>query len=305
MIPLCSPKEAKLPTALALGSFDGLHSGHRRVIDMVTDGTCGIPTVVSFWPHPREILYKETRLRIDLPSEKTFLLEAIGVKQLVLVPFDEALAMLTAEEFVNQVLINTLQAKQISVGENFRFGRHRQGDVLTLKKIGLEKGIKISIVPILEDKQGRMSSSRIRSALKEGELNVAKDLMGRAYRFRGQVVKGKGIGKTIGWPTANLRVDGRKFLPALGVYAAWAWIQNQNTRFSAVMNLGPQPTVDPSSPSAVEVHLLDQTINLNGLELVVEPVQRLRGQKRFNSLADLSHQIDLDAKSAKSYLNNF
>jgi len=302
LIPLCSPKQALLPTALAVGSFDGLHAGHRRVIEMVTQNTPGIPTVVSFWPHPREVLYGETRLRLDLPSEKTSLLEPLGVKQLVLVPFDPALAALTPEKFVNQILIETLQAKRIAVGENFRFGRNREGNVYTLQKIASYAGIEVSIAPILEDSEGRMSSSRIRSALKEGDLETAEKLMGRSYRFQGNVVSGRGLGRGLGWPTANLQIDGRKFLPVQGVYAAWVWIPQKKTPFSAVMNLGPQPTVDPTSPSAVEVHLLDIEIDLTDKELIVEPVQKLRSQKRFASLEELSNQIGLDAKLARTIL---
>ena len=302
MIPLCSPKQAFLPTALALGSFDGLHAGHRRVIEMVTQNTPGIPTVVSFWPHPREVLYGETRLRLDLPSEKTSLLEPLGVKQLVLVPFDPALAALTPEKFVNQILLETLQAKRIAVGENFRFGRNREGNVYTLQELALASGIEVFVAPILEDSEGRMSSSRIRSALKEGDLETAEKLMGRAYRFQGHVVSGRGLGHGLGWPTANLQVNGRKFLPVQGVYAAWVWIPHKETPFSAVMNLGPQPTVDPTSPSAVEVHLLDIEIDLADKELIVEPVQRLRSQKRFANLEELSNQIGHDVKLARTIL---
>ena len=271
---------------------------------MVTNNSYGIPTVVSFWPHPREVLYGETRLRLDLPSEKTALLAPIGVEQLVLVPFDHSLASLTPEKFVNQILLQTLQAKQIAVGANFRFGRDRKGDAFCLQKLAAASGIEVSVVPILEDSEGRMSSSRIRSALKEGKLEVAKQLMGRAYRFCGKVVSGKGLGRGLGWPTANLQVDGRKFLPGLGVYAAWVWATEIGKPFAAVMNLGPQPTVDPMSPSAVEVHLLDQEIDLIGEELSVEPVYRLREQKRFPNLEALSKQIGLDAKSAKSILQH-
>ena len=302
MIPLCSPKQALLPTALALGSFDGLHSGHRRVIEMITNNPPGIPSVVSFWPHPREVLYGETRLRLDLPSEKTSLLNPLGVEQLVLVPFDNSLAALSPEEFVNQILLQTLQAKRIAIGENFRFGKNRKGDAYSLQKLGRALGIEVSIVPIFKDSEGRMSSSRIRSALNKGELSIAKKLMGRPYRFRGKVITGRGLGCQLGWPTANLQVDGRKFLPGLGVYAAWAWRNHLETPFPAVMNLGPQPTVDPSSPSAVEVHLLNQNIDLVEEELLVEPIEKLRDQKRFANMEELSEQIRLDANLAKSIL---
>ena len=289
---------------MALGSFDGLHAGHRRVIASVTetDHLPAIPTVVSFWPHPREVLHGEPRLRLDLPNEKLELLEPLGIQQLVLVPFNRQLAQLSAADFVEQVLLNGLKARQIAVGANFRFGRGREGDTNTLRQLAEAAGVKVSVLPLLEDAGGRMSSSRIRKALSNGDLQTASALLGRPYRFRGTVVRGRGLGRDLGWPTANLQVDGRKFLPGLGVYAARAWTQGDGEALPAVMNLGPQPTVDPNSPSAVEVHLLDRRIELVGQELVVEPVERLRGQQRFSGLDELSAQIGKDADAARQRL---
>jgi riboflavin kinase/FMN adenylyltransferase len=149
-----------------------------------------------------------------------------------------------------------------------------------------------------------MSSSRIRSALEQGALAQAEALLGRPYRFQGKVVRGRGLGREIGWPTANLQVDGRKFLPGLGVYAAWVQLDGMGDVMPAVMNLGPQPTVDPNSPSAVEVHLLDRSLELEHRELVVEPVHRLRGQQKFNGLQELSAQIGHDAEAARQLLRN-
>ncbi len=302
MISVCSPLQARLPTALALGSFDGLHAGHRSVISKIINKKVGVPTVVSFWPHPREILYGESRLRLDLPSEKSLLLEPLGIEQLVLVPFNIALASLSAEEFFNQILIKNLQAKQIAVGANFRFGKNREGDPFTLIKLGEKSKVEIIIVDILEDNQGRMSSSRIRSALKSGDLKITNNLLGRSYTFTGKVVPGKGLGKQIGWPTANLQVDGRKLLPGAGVYAVLAKESDAQIFVPAVMNLGLQPTIDPSAPSATEVHLLNKEVNLEGKELIIEPVEKIRNQKKFESIQDLSDQIKLDSEKALSIL---
>ena len=303
LIPLCSPQDARRPTALALGSFDGLHAGHRRVIGQAIDGAAAVPTVVSFWPHPREVLFGEARLRLDLPSEKLKLLQPLGIEQLVLVPFTRELSRLSAEEFVNTVLLDTLQAQRIAVGANFRFGNNRSGDADVLQRVAAARGVEVLVTEIVEDGNGRMSSSRIRAALESGDLDTAKTLLGRAYRFQGRVVRGRGLGRELGWPTANLQVDGRKFLPALGVYAAWAWVDGSDQPLAAVMNLGPQPTVDPTSPSAVEVHLLDRSMELEGRQLMVEPVQRLRGQQRFSGLEELSAQIGRDADLARSLLS--
>jgi len=302
VISLLTPSEVKEPTSLAIGSFDGLHEGHRTLIKSVVNEYEYTPTIASFWPHPREILYKETRLRLDLPSEKLPLLENLGIEQLVLIPFNLKLSRLSAEEFLKNILINQLQARTISVGENFRFGYKRSGDINTIKNYIKNKNMKLNIVPILKDKEGRISSSRVRNLLLQSDLVKAKALLKRPYSFSGKVVKGKGIGKKIGFPTANLQIDGRKFLPGEGVYAAWTREINSGNIFPSVMNLGPQPTINPLSPSAVEVHFIDRNINLYDLELLVEPIQMLRTQIKFSNIEELSKQISKDKALAKKIL---
>jgi riboflavin kinase/FMN adenylyltransferase len=317
LIPLLTPAEALRPTAIALGSFDGLHPGHRRVIAAALGGppaardeaglvSAAVPTVVSFWPHPREVLHGEPRLRLDLPGEKIELLEPLGIRQLVLVPFTRELAQLSPEQFVRGVLHEQLQAVRVAVGANFRFGVGRSGSADDLAILAAPLGIAVSVLPMLHDASGRLSSSRIRSALAAGDLAEAARLLLRPYRFSGQVVRGRGLGRGLGWPTANLRVDGRKFLPREGVYAAWAWPERQGVAegppLAAVMNLGPQPTVDPNAPSAVEVHLLGRDLDLSGRWLRVEPVAWLRAQCRFADLASLARQINADAEQASRLL---
>ncbi len=314
LIPLRAPEEAQRPTAVALGSFDGLHAGHRRVIAAVTgsagsagraeDGGLGpalVPTVVSFWPHPREVLFGDTRLRLDMPSEKLELLEPLGIRQLVLVPFTPQLAALSPEAFVAEVLVGQLQAGRVAVGENFRFGAGRSGDTALLQELGARHGLAVQVVPTLRDDEGRLSSSRIRRALAAGDLAAAEALLQRPYRFGGRVVRGRGLGRELGWPTANLQVDGRKLLPLEGVYAAWARV-NGGEPLAAVMNLGPQPTVDPTAPSALEVHLLGRQLELEGSELSVQPVALLRRQQKFESLEALCAQIAADAQRAGDLL---
>ena len=302
LIPLRSPQDTQRPTAIALGSFDGLHQGHRRVIAAVTGAAARaaglVPSVVSFWPHPREVLHGDTRLRLDLPAEKLELLEPVGIEQLVLVPFDPALAALTPEAFVEQVLVGQLAAGIVAVGENFRFGKGRSGDTAALIALGQRYGLAVEVLPMLWDGPERVSSSRIRRALAAGDLEEARRLLERPYRFSGQVVQGRGLGRKLGWPTANLQVDGRKFLPLEGVYAAMASVAGAPP-VPAVMNLGPQPTVDPMAPSAVEVHLLDRSMELVGQELRIEPLKLLRTQCAFANVQALSAQIGADAEAAR------
>ncbi len=298
MISLISPSEVKNPTSIGIGSFDGLHAGHRKLIESVVQENQYTPTIASFWPHPREVLYNETRLRLDLPEEKLPILEELGIEQLVLIPFNKKLSKLSAESFLKDILIDQLQAKNICVGANFRFGYRRSGDVNTIKNIIKDSNIKLKMISILEDRGGRLSSSRIRSLLQKGDLKNAFKILKRAYNFKGKVVKGKGIGKNIGFPTANLEIDGRKFLPGEGVYAAWARVENSTQKIASVMNLGCQPTIDPLLPSAVEVHLIDKDINLYDLHLLVEPVEKIRSQIQFKNIDKLSIQIRKDIDNA-------
>ncbi len=304
MISLITPSEVKNPTSIAIGSFDGLHAGHRRLIDSVVKEKKYTPTIASFWPHPREVLYNETRLRLDLPEEKLPILEDLGIEQLVLIPFNEQLSKLSAENFIKDVLVNQLQAKNISVGANFRFGFKRSGDVNTIKNVIKNMDIKLQIIPILKDNEGRVSSSRVRELLQKSDLNNAYKILNRAYSFKGKVVEGKGIGKKLGFPTANLEIDGRKFLPGEGVYAAWTTIENSPHKIASVMNLGSQPTIDPQLPSAVEVHLINQNINLYDLNLLVEPVEKLRSQIQFGNIDQLSIQIKKDRDNAQKILKS-
>ena len=305
MISLISPSEVKNPTSIAIGSFDGLHAGHRNLIKSVVEENEYTPTIASFWPHPREVLFNETRLRLDLPEEKLPILEHLGIEQLVLIPFDKKLSKLTAENFIKDILINQLQAKNISVGANFRFGFKRSGDINTIKHVIKDMDIKLKIISILEDNEGRISSSRVRDLLQKSDLKNAFKILNRAYSFKGKVVKGKGIGKSLGFPTANLEIDGRKFLPGEGVYAAWATIESSSHRIASIMNLGWQPPIDPLLPSAVEVHLINKDINLYGLNMSVEPVEKLRAQIQFENIDQLSNQIKKDRENALRILENF
>tara|TARA_Y100001968_G_scaffold29085_1_gene22456 strand:+ start:1101 stop:2024 length:924 start_codon:yes stop_codon:yes gene_type:complete len=305
VISLISPSEVKNPTSIAIGSFDGLHAGHRKLIESVVKENKYTPTIASFWPHPREVLYKETRLRLDLPEEKLPILEDLGIEQLVLIPFNKKLSQLSADSFIKDILINQLKAKNISVGANFRFGFKRSGDINTIKNAIKDMDIKLKVISILKDKDGRLSSSRIRDLLQKSDLKNAYKILNRAYTFTGKVIEGKGIGKRIGFPTANLEIDGRKFLPGEGVYAAWTNIESSKHKIASVMNLGTQPTIDPLLPSAVEVHLINKDINLYSSNLSVEPVEKLRSQIKFDNINQLANQINKDRKNAIRILKNF
>lgn len=311
----------KTPTVIALGNFDGVHRGHRKVIEPVAvaarmsspvlaGAVCGaveagslgqstapIATVVTFCPHPQEFFTGQRRLLLTPIPEKAQYLQTIGIEQLVLLPFNWTLANLTPQEFVEQILVQRLQSRQISVGQDFRFGRKRAGTVADLQQIAAQYGIPVEVASLYLHDGERISSSAIRQALSQGELDRANELLGRAYTLVGEVVTGKQLGRTIGFPTANLKLPDDKFLPRCGVYSVWVKSAELGQQ-PGVMNIGYRPTVEGQQIS-VEVHLLDWSGDLYGQTLTVSLEQFLRPEQKFASLEDLKAQIQRDAEQAR------
>lgn len=294
-----SPTTALTPTAVALGNFDGIHLGHRQVIAPVleSDGTARA-TVVTFSPHPKEFFTGEPRSLLTPQEEKVLHLEAIGVQQLVLLPFNRELADLTPQQFVEEILVNQLQARQVSVGADFCFGHKRAGKAEDLQSIAATFGIKTTIVPLLRFQGKRISSSAIREALLSGDLQTANRMLGRPYRLVGQVVKGQQIGRTIEFPTANLQLLGGKLVPRQGVYAVRVSGIKSESLVLGVMNIGNRPTVNGLSQT-IEVHLLDWSGNLYGKTLIVELEEFIRPEQKFASLEALKAQIQADCEIAR------
>jgi riboflavin kinase/FMN adenylyltransferase len=304
------------PTVVALGNFDGIHQGHQRVICPVVKQLkpegIAYSTLLTFTPHPKEFFSGRSHPLLTPLNEKVALLKTIGLEQLVLLPFNQDLARLSPEEFVEQILVEGLQAKAISVGQDFCFGQGRVGTVTDLQAIATGYGIQVAIAPLKALDQKRVSSSAIRAALLQGDIAQANRLLGRPYSLVGTVVQGQQLGRTLGFPTANLALPDNKFLPRHGVYAVWvasvAPAITSDERASAlpspvagVMNLGYRPTVD-GTRLAVEVHLLDWAGDLYGQTLVVNLEQFLRPEQKFDSLEALQTQIDQDCAAAKSLL---
>ncbi|MFM9263788.1 bifunctional riboflavin kinase/FAD synthetase [Tychonema sp. BBK16] len=366
---------ALTPTAVALGNFDGLHLGHRQVVQPIlnrsilensgaisstisvlqselrtvtkdvgwsltrtfdkelkgwdSNGAVKLyGTVVTFDPHPQEFFTGQSKKLLTPLAEKVELLEAMGVEQLVLLPFDRELAALTAPEFVEEILVRQLQASRISVGMDFRFGQGRAGTAVDLQAIASNYGIDVTLVGLHTCGEGeRISSSVIRESLASGDLLRANQLLGRCYSLVGRIIQGQQLGRTIGFPTANIELPPSKFLPRFGVYAVRVLVKNGNgtikdesssyewenpkslipgqtsdlTLINGVMNVGCRPTVDGQEPS-VEVHLLDWSGDLYGQTLSVSLVEFLRPEQKFASLEALKTQIQADCDVARSVL---
>ena len=308
------------PTAVALGNFDGIHLGHRQVIQPVFSspvaevvGTAPrgslIPcaTVVTFQPHPQVFFTGQSRPLLTPLPEKVAHLRQLGVEQLVLLPFDQALASLTPDEFVEMILVRQLQAQRISVGQDFCFGRQRSGTAQVLQAIAARYGIEVTITPLELLAGERISSSAIRQALTQGNLALANRLLGRTYSLSGKVAAGQQLGRTLGFPTANLVLPPEKFLPQQGVYAVRACCCNPDDllpigpELPGVMNLGLRPTVQGTRLTA-EVHLLEWSGDLYGQTLQVKLESFLRPEQSFASLEALKAQIAADCEAAKTQL---
>ncbi len=325
--------KALTPTAVALGNFDGLHRGHQQVIQPVLNLVgCQSPvlscqssgissngqqttdehiysTVVTFNPHPREFFTGQRRDLLTTLDEKVQQLTLLGVEQLVLLPFDRKLSALSPQQFVEEILVQHLRSHWISVGQDFRFGWQRSGTAADLQAIAATFGIPVTIVPLQTCEDERISSSSIRQSLTDGDIQRANQLLGRPYTLTGLVIQGQQLGRTIGFPTANLQLAPEKFLPRQGVYAGRFLQQvldkQEGHSMSSplcVMNIGYRPTVDGTS-SSIEVHLIDCSGDLYGKTIKVELEKFLRPEQKFASLEALKAQIEADCATARAYLN--
>lgn len=253
-------------------------------------------TVVTFSPHPQEYFSGVSRTLLTPVAEKTWQLAQMGVDQLVMLPFNQALAELRPEEFVSQILIAGLQAQRISVGNDFRFGKGRSGSAEGLQEIAAGYGVPVVRVPLRYETGDRISSSRIRQALQMGELAEAAGLLGHSYTLTGRVVQGQQLGRTMGFPTANLQMPADKYLPRKGVYSVRVYGASAEP-LRGVMNLGSRPTVAGQDIS-VEVHVLDWSGDLYGQVLTVSLESFVRPEQKFDSLASLKEQIAADCEVA-------
>ncbi len=294
------------PTAIALGNFDGIHRGHQKVIESIFEaaaaGGC-YPSVVTFYPHPQEYFTGQRRQLLTPIDEKVQQLETLGVTQLVTLPFNQDIAQLSPQEFVEKILIEHLQTQWVSVGEDFRFGRGRSGTVADLKAIASNFNVQVNIVSLQTCAEGRISSSQIRQALQEGNIEQANRLLGRPYSLTGKVVYGQQLGRTIGFPTANLQLPSEKFLPRQGVYSVQALgSELGESPLTGVMNIGTRPTVD-GTQQTIEIHLLDWSGDLYDQNLTVNLVEFIRPEQKFNSLDELKAQIQVDCEKVRHLIS--
>lgn len=291
-------------TILTLGTFDGVHKGHQKILKKITQGTENgkyESLVLTFFPHPRMVLQDNSDIKLlNTIEEKIYLLEAIGIENLVIHPFDEIFSQLTAEDFVRTVLVDQFNIHKIIIGHDHRFGKNRTANIDDLIGFGEKYGFEVEQISVQEINDISVSSTKVRKSLLEGDMALANKYLGYNYFLSGTVVKGKQLGRTIGFPTANIKIEeDYKLIPHNGVYIVRSMI-NKKTVFG-MMNIGFNPTVS-GEKLAIEIHFLDFDTNLYDQKLTVSILKYLRSEQKFDSVDLLTQQLEKDKNTALTYL---
>ncbi len=291
-------------TILTLGTFDGVHIGHKKILEKLIQSTQNKEyesLVLTFFPHPRMVLQEKSEIKLlNTIPEKVKLLEAIGIENLVIHPFDESFSRLTAEEFVTTILVDQFRIHKIIIGYDHRFGRNRTADIDDLIGFGEKYGFEVEQILVQELNDISVSSTKVRKAIGEGDISLANSYLGYDYFLTGLVSEGKRLGRTIGFPTANLKIkEDYKLIPLNGVYVVKS-ILNNVTVFG-LMNIGFNPTIGENKLS-IEVHFLDFDADLYDQEIEVAFLHYIRAEQKFDSFELLKRQIEKDKNAAQAYI---
>ena len=284
-------------SVVTVGTFDGVHLGHQAIIRRLRRSAkrCGgLSTLITFDPHPGDVVRGQLTPLLTTVNEKAAILESLGLQRLVVIPFTSAFAALSAVDFVQSVLVEQIGLKQVIVGYDHGFGREREGDTALLRTMGAQYGFGVEVIKAQEVSAKVVSSRKIRDLLyRQGDVTGAEDMLGRPYALTGTVTIGQGRGRTIGFPTANLRVNNpSKLIPRNGVYAVRACVAQ--VHMGGMMNIGVRPTIEESQDRHLEVHLFDYSGDLYSQSLTIEFVDRIRDEVRFESFDALASQLARD-----------
>ncbi len=289
------------------GTFDGVHLGHQKIISRLKDiarSENGETVLLTFYPHPRMVLFPEDNdlKLLNTQSEKIALLEKCGIDHLIIYPFTKEFSRLTSVEFVRDVLVNRIKTKRLVIGYNHHFGRNREGSFEHLNEFGPIYGFEVEEIPAKDVDTIEVSSTKIRQALQRGNVKVAANYLGYLYSLTGKVIAGKQLGRTIGYPTANMLVDDKyKLIPADGVYAVKVKINKDF--FGGMLNIGENPTIEGKGRT-VEVNIFNFDRDIYEEEITVFFVERLRDELKFNNLEELKHQLSIDKENSLRILSS-
>ena len=291
-----------LPLALSIGMFDGVHRGHQSIIEklnFISKEKKLQSAILTFWPHPRKIFNPNDDLKLlNTIDEKKYLLQKNGLQSLFIKEFDEEFRNLTGEEFVRQVLVDQLNVKHLIIGYDHTFGKNKSGDFSLLKKMGPEFGFEVEQVEAVDYKDHHISSTQIRNALLNGKIILANEMLGYNYSISGTVVHGKKIGRTIGYPTANIDVDALKLLPKKGAYIVDVFVKSNH--YKGMLSIGTNPTVQGKTVT-VEVYILDFDQDIYDQEISINFRDFLHEEIKFESLEKLIEKLDEDKKLTSEF----
>ena len=293
-------------SVITIGTFDGVHVGHRAIIKRLVSSAKEeglVSVVLTFFPHPRMVLQKDSEIKlINTLAEKKQLLQEIGLDYFVVEPFTYEFSRLTALQYVRDILVGQLKAKKIIIGYDHRFGRNRNADIQDLKKYGVEFGFEVEEISAQQLNEVSVSSTKIRKALVNGAIDTANTYLGYPFSITGTVTKGKALGRTIGYPTANLHVSQTyKLIPKNGVYVVKALIDNTLTY--GITSIGTNPTVGGTAKS-IETFFLDTHTDLYDKQLQIYFLKHIREEATFNNLEDLKKAIQKDEAFARNYIRD-
>lgn len=288
-------------TSLTIGKFDGLHLGHRMLLEYVAEAadTGCTPTVFTFDKFPAQFLHHETITTILTEEEKKMVLQSLGIQRYIQFPFHEKTASMEPEEFVEEILVNQLKVKELYVGADFRFGKGRRGNVVLLKELAEKYGFTFKAVDKRMYKGAEVSSSRIRDCIINGEMEDVTAMLGMPYQIFGEILHGRSLGHTIGVPTINQAVPEGKILPKLGVYCAKVTVDGKE--YNGIANVGSKPTVQNALVYGVETHLFDCNEDLYGKQANTELLHFVRPEQKFASVEELRRQMEEDIKVGRYY----
>ena len=286
---------------ITTGSFDGVHTGHAQIIAQLlkeAENINGTPVLITFYPHPKQIVQIKDKplFVINTPQEKYVLLQNMGIKNIVVVPFDKSFSELSAQDYINKFLVQKFNPAIVVVGYDHRFGNNREGDFDLLKKAGANNGFEVKEIPEHILKDITISSTKIRNAIQTGNIEMAASYLGYDYFFSGKVIQGNRLGRTIGYPTANVFVENEnKLIPSDGVYAVD--IQLVERKLKGMMNVGMRPTVD-GKQRTIEVNIFNFDEDIYGEDLKITLKKHLRSELKFAGLDELKAQLARDKKDA-------
>ncbi|WP_430410486.1 bifunctional riboflavin kinase/FAD synthetase [Kordia sp.] len=297
--------KAENPAAITIGTFDGVHVGHRKIIENLIEKSDGLSTMLlTFFPHPRMVLQQDTGIKlINTIEERIQLLNKTGLDNLIVYPFSKEFSRLTAKDFVRDLLIDKLNLKKIIIGYDHRFGRNRTANIDNLREFGIVFDFKVEEIQAKEIDDVTISSTKIRKALNEGDIATANAYLGYEFMLTGVVKSGKGLGKTINYPTANIHIrESYKLIPKQGVYVVKSIIEN-STVFG-MMNIGTNPTVK-GTEQTIEVHFFDFDENIYDKNIQVSLISRLRDERKFQSVEKLQEQLLKDKTQSLALIETY